>query len=201
LRETVSAATILPAIAVALVLMPIAGAGSTRTFGPTACAVSFTARHGNLDCVFRFENLQLGLRGTGLTVVASPNGAKVGVDVFGGIVSVSPEAGGRSTYRYDGVGRLVRAVGPRGDVTEFDYDDAGRIVRIVAGEATEYTYDDGGRIAGTVDPTTGQTTSYSYDEAGRPVHIRVPDGDVTFTYDHGRLVATGGATKGKTTGK
>ncbi|WP_328603577.1 DUF6531 domain-containing protein [Amycolatopsis sp. NBC_00345] len=106
-----------------------------------------------------------------------------------------------TTYAYDPVGFLVRAV-EAGCVLEIDRDESGRVVReAVDGHAVIYTYDDNGvrrRTPSGVDSAwnfadAGATavlsvgehvTSFQYDEAGREVGRRIGAGaELSQTFD------------------
>ncbi|MBK8978659.1 MAG: RHS repeat protein [Planctomycetes bacterium] len=99
---------------------------------------------------------------------------------------------GESAWDYDGAGRLVGIVDPRGNTTRYEYDPRGnRILELLPGPAAEtrFTYGDDGRLRSRLDPA-GVLTRYEWDAAGRILARRYPDDlDDRFRYDAGgRLV-------------
>jgi RHS repeat-associated protein len=93
---------------------------------------------------------------------------------------------------YDSAGRVVRAIDPRGGVTQYIYDQVGRVaLRIMPNGGTfASTYDQAGRSIQEVDAVGGVTT-HTYDSLGRLLTTRDPLGHLTTNrYDPaGNLVA------------
>ena len=70
-----------------------------------------------------------------------------------------------TTYTYDGVGNLVKAVGPDANqVTTYSYDDLNRLVKTTYPDGTtqKESYDAVGNLLSTTDQE-GRVTTYSYD--------------------------------------
>lgn len=107
---------------------------------------------------------------------------------------------GESSYEYDSLGRLTKAVTGHGDVTTYGYDlagnvtsigypngktvirgydDASRLTSITdwLGNTTTFTYDPDSNLASKVLPEgTGIVDEYEYDRADRLTSIEVKDG-------------------------
>ncbi|MCX3290748.1 hypothetical protein OR263_29270 [Streptomyces sp. NEAU-H22] len=84
--------------------------------------------------------------------------------------SETDAAGGRTTYTYDKVGRLLSSVSPLGHKWSWTYDGDGRQATAV---------DPRGNITG-ADPAQ-HTTTYGCDRAGNPATVTDPLGGVTTT--------------------
>jgi len=107
----------------------------------------------------------------------------------GDLTSTTSPQGRKATFTYDGIGRQLTSVAPKGNVTGANpalftttlaYDGAGRVVSTsVAAElaplVTSTTYDPDGRPRTVTDPLLRVTTT-GYDLAGEPVLLTRPDG-------------------------
>ena len=114
--------------------------------------------------------------------------------------------GNRTSYDYDGLGRLARTTYPDGTfetnaydadgnrtasrdragrTTTYVYDAFNRIVRTTRPDGTslQTTYDAAGRVSAKTD-ARGNTTRFEYDAAGRRLRMETPGGAVTtWEYD------------------
>ena len=107
----------------------------------------------------------------------------------GDLTSTTSPQGRKSTFTYDGIGRQLTAVAPKGNVTGANpalftttstYDGAGRVLSTSVATATtplvsSNTYDPDGRTLTGTDPLSRVTTT-GYDLAGEPVLLTRPDG-------------------------
>lgn len=88
-------------------------------------------------------------------------------------------------YRYDGLDRLVRTVGPEGTTT-YAYDSAGLLASTVDGpEIVQYQYDAAGRLTTLFEGTASgsRTIGLVRDPRGLPTTINDAGGLNTFAYD------------------
>jgi len=106
----------------------------------------------------------------------------------GDLTSTTTAQGRKSTFTYDGIGRQLTAVVPKGNVTGANpalftttttYDPAGRVLSTSVATATtplvtSKTYDADGRTLTETDPL-GRVTTIGYDLAGEPVLETRPD--------------------------
>ncbi|HEY5811999.1 MAG TPA: RHS repeat domain-containing protein [Terrimicrobiaceae bacterium] len=85
---------------------------------------------------------------------------------------IEEDSGGKITvlkqFIYGEDGRLLREIGPKGDVETFDYDALGRLAKKTATDKSEtYTYDQADNLVGTdVSYLDGTIHSYTYTETG-----------------------------------
>ena len=89
-----------------------------------------------------------------------------------------------STWQYDSLGRLTRAV-REGHSYEYEYDAQGRLKekRSSGKRLVSYTYDSAGQVKEIRDPA-GARTCYEYDILGRTIRIHNTDGlEVGYAYD------------------
>ncbi|HET9703531.1 MAG TPA: PKD domain-containing protein, partial [Vicinamibacterales bacterium] len=88
-------------------------------------------------------------------------------DGAGRISSIVDPNGRRTSFEYDGMGRLLRREAADGTAREYVYDDAGQLIeqRDESGRRTLSTYDGAGRLTSVTDALSG-VTSYAYDSAG-----------------------------------
>jgi RHS repeat-associated protein len=107
----------------------------------------------------------------------------------GDLISTTSSQGRKSTFTYDGIGRRLTAVAPKGNATganpaqfttTYTYDGAGRVLSTSVATATtplvsSTTYDADGRALTETDPL-GQVTTVGYDLAGEPILETRPDG-------------------------
>ena len=98
-----------------------------------------------------------------------------------------------TTYTYDGVGNLVKVVGPdAGQVTQYSYDDLNRLVKTTyrTGRRPEVELRRGGELVSSTDQED-RVTTYSYDFLYRLHSVNYPDGtSTTYTYDKDGNVLT-----------
>ncbi|MGW7082342.1 RHS repeat-associated core domain-containing protein [Streptomyces sp. NPDC054871] len=96
---------------------------------------------------------------------------------------VRKTAGGQLTsYTYDQLGNLIRAVGPDAELS-LQRDRAGLLeTETVNGRALTLDYDILGRRVGRTTPT-GVKSSWSFDRAGRPVQLGMGDRSIAVTHD------------------
>jgi RHS repeat-associated protein len=91
-----------------------------------------------------------------------------------------------TAYTYDGVGNLLKTVGPDGNqVTTYTYDDLDRLIKTTYPDGTtqKESYDAVGNLLSTTDQE-GRVTTYSYDFLYRLTAVNYPDGSsTTYTYD------------------
>jgi RHS repeat-associated protein len=86
---------------------------------------------------------------------------------------------------YDAAGRLIEERDEAGRLTQFGHDALSRLARVTdpLGGATTYTYDEAGRLL-TQRDALGRATSYVRDALGRVTGRRLPGGGTeTFSYD------------------
>ncbi|MBI9018048.1 MAG: hypothetical protein JEZ07_12400 [Phycisphaerae bacterium] len=98
-----------------------------------------------------------------------------------------------SEFDYDGFGRLLTAIDPKGKITEHTYagdfglKDSTTVDYGGIAQLTEFDYDRLGRqetITGYADGSTAQTTTYSYDKLSRITDVDYPDTEnVHYTYN------------------
>ncbi|WAL97936.1 DUF6531 domain-containing protein [Streptomyces sp. Je 1-369] len=87
-----------------------------------------------------------------------------------------------STFSYDPVGRLVRAVGPHSEVT-WEHDRNGRVLaERVDGRLLSFAYDAMGRRVRRTTPT-GASTQHSYDALGRASALDSSGHGTSFSHD------------------
>ena len=89
-----------------------------------------------------------------------------------------------TTYRYDSLGRLTRAICD-GHSYEYEYNENGRLKekRSSGKRLISYEYDKAGQITAMTDPA-GVTTCYEYDLLGRTSRIYTDQGmEVQYRYD------------------
>ena len=98
----------------------------------------------------------------------------------------------RTTYTYDGAGRLVTETNPLGHVMTNVYDAAGNRTSVTDAnnKTTTYTYDAANRVLTQTAPDTGVTT-YTYDVVGNKLTERNPTNQTTtYTYDANNRLAS-----------
>ncbi|WP_279237486.1 putative Ig domain-containing protein [Dyella sedimenti] len=107
----------------------------------------------------------------------------------------------KTTYAYDGLGRLVSMTDPLNNVTSYVYTDSGNQLAITQanGLTTTQVRNNAGELVSSTQSASGQTsrvTSYLYDAAGQQVAAIDPAGNVSYTfYDaDGRVAGTVDAT-------
>lgn len=96
------------------------------------------------------------------------------------------ELSGVTTYTYDDLGQIIKAVDKYGKVNEYSYDDYGnRIMLTVTNgedvEETSYVYDKNNRLS--TETKGGISTTYSYDENGNMVSKTNDTITENHTYD------------------
>jgi RHS repeat-associated protein len=113
----------------------------------------------------------------------------------GQIETLTDAENNRTTYEYDGHGRLkttrfpVPAQGANQssatDYEEYGYDPAGNVTthRNRAGETTSFAYDALGRRTQMVRPNNEDEVGYGYDLLGRLTRAEIPGHVLAFTYD------------------
>ena len=98
-----------------------------------------------------------------------------------------------TTYTYDGIGNLVKVVGPNPQqMTNYYYDDLNRLVKTTYPDGTvqKSNYDSMGDLINSMDQE-GRMTKYSYDFQYRLSAVNYPDGTNTaYTYDSNGNVLT-----------
>jgi RHS repeat-associated protein len=96
----------------------------------------------------------------------------------------------RTSYEYDGRGRLTAQINGVGGRTTVGYDAADRVTTqtLPSGDAATWTYDPAGRMLTAADPL-GNTSRYQWDAASQLTKITLPRGGAyTYGYDPaGRL--------------
>jgi YD repeat-containing protein len=132
-------------------------------------------------------------------VDAIGNRTTFGYDGEGRVLSRRAPSGHERTWTYDPAGRLLTATDGLANRSTYRYDPAGQLDRITLprGGHFDYAYDPAGLLATETDPL-GRTTTFAYDPAGRPTGTTFPSGrSSTADYDHaGRLLAS--ASEGQT---
>ncbi|MER6302340.1 LamG-like jellyroll fold domain-containing protein [Kitasatospora sp. NPDC001539] len=123
--------------------------------------------------------------------------------------------GGTTTYSFDGMGEMVKEVGPTGTTTTFQYDANGHLLSktlngytgdpVAPSAATNLVessraYDPAGRLASITD-SMGNTTSYTYTDNGLPATVtrKDPTGQSSFQLESNTYDAAGNLIQ-KTTG-
>jgi RHS repeat-associated protein len=140
------------------------------------------------------------------TAVGTPLEAVVAASTYGAngqTLTVTDGENNRTSYEYDGFGRLRRTLFPlaaqganasnAADYEELGYDPAGNVVsrRNRAGETATYTIDALGRIILKDLPSTEPDVTYSYDLLGRLTSASQPGHVLGFTFDAlGQLTQT-----------
>ena len=125
--------------------------------------------------------------GTGLlTSITDPNGRKTTYGYTNGnLTSITTPLGETTTMTYDGSGRMLTRVDPRGNVTggnpsqyttTFTYDNANHLHTQTdpLGDTTTYNYDPAGNLQ-SVQDANHNTTSYGYDNANHLTTVTAPD--------------------------
>ena len=135
--------------------------------------------------------------GTGLVFsVVDPRNKSTtfGYDAQANRTSVQTPLGFRSTMTYDGAGRMLTRVDPRGNVigadpaqytTTFTYDGGGNVLTVTDPllHTTTTTYDPAGNRL-TVKDANNHTTTYGYDEANNLTSVQDPRlKTTTYAYD------------------
>jgi len=107
-------------------------------------------------------------------------------DANGNVIAQFDQAGERTAFIYDGVGRQAKVTTPNGDSVSFSYDARSNILSKVRSP-----------IPGSIDPLTGNpatpiTESWAYNSLSKPTSWTDPRGNVTnYTYDsNGNLTQT-----------
>jgi len=107
----------------------------------------------------------------------------------------------RTTYTYDGFGRLVKTSYPHPttvntssttDYEELTYDAFGFLTsrRGRDGQSFSYTYDNLGRVLTVNAPDTQPDLTYTYDNSGRVTSVAQTDHTLSYVYDAlGRLIS------------
>jgi RHS repeat-associated protein len=113
----------------------------------------------------------------------------------GQVMTVTDGEGNRTTYEYDGHGRLARTQFPvaakgaqasnASDYEELGYDASGNVTsrRNRAGEVASYTFDALNRVTLKDLPGSEPDVSYGYDLLGRIVSASQPSHALSFIYD------------------
>lgn len=107
-----------------------------------------------------------------------------GYDADGRRISMS-DGTGTSTYSYDSLDRLTRAVSGSGQSVGYAYDLMGRLTSLTYpnGQAVSRSYDAGGRLTAVAD-WLGHTTGFSYDPNGNLVTDSYPNTvQASYVYD------------------
>ncbi|RMI41319.1 hypothetical protein EBN88_11320 [Streptomyces triticirhizae] len=102
-------------------------------------------------------------------------------DALGNVVEKTVD-GATTVFTRDAAGRVVRAVGPHGEL-EIERDPFGRVVsEAVNGKAVHTSYDAAGRVVFRRTPA-GHESHWSYDQAGLPREAVIAGQTVTFERD------------------
>ncbi len=111
-------------------------------------------------------------------------------DALNRVIRAVNETGGATLYTYDETGKLQTLTDPAGHTLTYTYNEAGELIKETdsAGHTLTYTYNALGQPL-TVTDTLGRTTTHTYEKGGRLQKTTYPDGNsVTYTYDtKGRL--------------
>jgi len=104
--------------------------------------------------------------------------------------SRSRTQGGKTSFTYDGMNRLLTTIDPLGKADSRTYDFDGNLVKFVdrRGQTSQFSYDSLNRLTG--ETYQDSKVARSYDVLGRLVHVNDSTGGVfDFTYDSvGRLL-------------
>jgi len=167
-----------------------AGAQSVVVADSTACALSLTARHANVDCTLVAGTVQVTLPDGSARAMVVVDGAAYTYDATGDLVAITPAPGESTAYTYDGDARLVAARTAREVATAFLYDSLGRLTRIEGanGDAVDFTYDTNGRVVVVRETPSGQATEYAYEEGERVSSVASRGEIVSFTYGREGIV-------------
>ena len=107
----------------------------------------------------------------------------IGYDANGNCIR-REENGHISSFRYDGLGRVILTTSSDGKACGYKYDGAGRITSIVHNDGREYmySYDTAGRRTG-YSNSAGRSYTYKYDSMGRLVFRSDYEADsVNYSY-------------------
>ena len=111
-------------------------------------------------------------------------GVLYGYDVTGQRVSMMDRSG-KSTYEYDGLGRITKVTTGSGETTAYEYGVNDRLSKLTYadGESVSYEYDKNDNLTKVTD-RTGAETTYVYDAINRVTEIHRPNGVSTYnTYN------------------
>ncbi len=152
--------------------------------------------------------------GTGLpTFMLDSKGGKTQYfyDAQGNRTSVVTPALNKTVWTYDGYGRVLTKIDPRGNVTgcncartyttTYTYDAAGNVLteKDELARITTYTYDNAGNVATKKDPKL-RLWQYFYDNANNQIKVIAPNGAQTLTdYDERGKVSASTTPAGITT--
>lgn len=130
-----------------------------------------------------------------VTSVTEPDRSiwKFSYDSMGDLVSAADPLGDETTYVFDGLGRALTRVSPRGNApagnpaeytTTYSYDARSQLLRVVnpLGNPTTYIYDANGNITSSTD-SVGNLTSTTYDADNEVISSLAGDG-ATTAYGH-----------------
>ena len=121
-------------------------------------------------------------------------------DAQGRLLQSSTYSGGitgsaqTTSFSYDGLGRLIGSIDPRGNATSFVYDDSNNTLSMTQanGLVTTQVRNSAGLLVSSAQMPAGGNTEYFYDSAGRQVAVVDPLGNANYTfYDaDGRVAGT-----------
>jgi len=167
------------------------GNTTTFTYDGVGNLVGITAPDGSTVSIERDP------AGTGLPISFTDARGKITrfvYDSHGNLIERITPLNERVSFTYDGVGRLLSQVDPRGNApggnpdafrTTFTYDAGDNLTTVTSplGHTTTFNYDPMGNLS-MVSDAKGHTTLYAYNARNRLTTVTAPDGTQTiYTYD------------------